>query len=128
VRSRAVGHALARALDRARGLLDERTMKHEIPHTLDVATARKVADRAFAEYKSRFPDYEPTVNWVSEQRADIRFNAKGVKLNGSLELVDKAIIMELDVPFLFRPFQKKAIEVIDREVKTWIGKAQAGEL
>lgn len=103
-------------------------MKHTIDHNLDVATARKVADRAFAEYKSRFPDYEPTVSWVNEERADISFNAKGVKLKGALEISPKAITMDLDVPFLFRPFQKKAIEVIEREVKVWIGKANEGKL
>jgi hypothetical protein len=103
-------------------------MRHVINHSLDVATARKVADRAFAEYKSRFPDYEPTVTWVSEHRADIGFNAKGLKLKGSLEISDKEIAMDLDVPFLFRPFQKKAIEVIDREVHVWLDKAREGKL
>jgi len=106
----------------------DRTMKHVINHDLDVATARKVADKAFEEYKKRFPDYSPSVNWTSERRADIGFNAKGMKLNGAMEVAEKAITLELDVPFLFRPFQKKAIEVIEREVQVWIGKARAGQI
>ena len=38
------------------------------------------------------------------------------------------IVMDLDVPFLFRPFQKRAMEVIEREVQVWIGKARSGEI
>jgi Putative polyhydroxyalkanoic acid system protein (PHA_gran_rgn) len=103
-------------------------MKHTIDHDLDTATARKVADRAFSEYKARFPDYEPTAHWVSDTRADISFNAKGIRLKGAMEISEKAIAMDLDVPFLLRPFQKKAIEVIDREVRLWLGKAREGKL
>lgn len=103
-------------------------MKHVIQHDLDLPTAKRVVDRAFAEYKSRFPDYQPSLSWVSDQRADVSFNARGVKLSGSMSIEPKSIALDLDVPFLFRPFQKMAIEVIDREVRTWLAKARAGEL
>ncbi len=103
-------------------------MKHSIPHDLDMSTAKLVADRAFAEYKARFADYHPNLTWVNDQRADISFNAKGIKLNGAMLIEARAIALELDVPFLFRPFQKKAIEVIEEEVKLWLDKARAGNL
>lgn len=103
-------------------------MKHVIQHDLDTDTAKRVADRAFAEYRNRYPDYQPSLSWVNDRRADVAFNAKGVKLSGAMEIDPGAINLELDVPFLFRPFQKKAIEVIDREVRTWLGKAKNGEL
>ncbi|APR86141.1 Hypothetical protein A7982_11490 [Minicystis rosea] len=103
-------------------------MKHIIQHDLDMATAKKAADRAFAEYKSRFPDYSPELAWVNDRKADVAFNAKGVKLNGGMEIAPTSIALELDVPFLFRPFQKKAMEVIEREVRVWLEKAKKGEL
>jgi Putative polyhydroxyalkanoic acid system protein (PHA_gran_rgn) len=103
-------------------------MKQVIQHELDTAMAKRVADHAFADYQQRYPDYQPTLRWVSDQRADIAFNAKGVKLGGSLTLAPKSIALELDVPFLFRPFQKKALDVIEREVRIWLDKARAGEL
>ncbi len=103
-------------------------MKHVIPHDLDMATAKRVADRAFAEYKSRFPDYHPSLVWANDQRADVAFNAKGVKLSGAMLIEARSIALDLDVPFLFRPFQKKAIEVIEREVNVWLEKARAGQL
>ena len=103
-------------------------MKHVIQHDLDMPTAKRVADRAFAEYKSRFPDYHPSSTWVSDTRADVSFNAKGVKLSGAMLIEPGSIVLDLDVPFLFRLFQSKAIEVIDREVRLWVDKAHAGEL
>ena len=103
-------------------------MKHTIPHEFDTATAKKVTDLAFAEYQRRFPDYHPTLSWVDENRADVAFNAKGVKMTGAMLLEQGNIVMDLDVPFLFRPFQKKAMEVIDREVQVWLAKARTGEI
>jgi hypothetical protein len=36
--------------------------------------------------------------------------------------------MELNVPFLLRPFQKTALGVIENEIKRWIDKAKAGKV
>jgi len=103
-------------------------MKHTIAHEFDTAMAKKVTDHAFAEYARRYPDYQPTLRWASDQRADIAFNAKGIKLSGAMVLEPGSIVMDLDVPFLFRPFQKKAMEVIEREVQVWLGKARSGQV
>jgi Putative polyhydroxyalkanoic acid system protein (PHA_gran_rgn) len=103
-------------------------MKHEIAHDLDVAAAKNVADRAFEEYRGRFPKYEPTMSWVSDRRAEISFNAKGIRLNGAMLIAEKTITLELNAPFLFRPFQKIAIDIIEREVKAWIEKARTGTI
>src|SRR5690242_5323796 len=103
-------------------------MKHIIAHDLDIATARKVTDRAFAEYKARYGQYNPELRWANENRAEVSFQAMGVKLEGAMEVGPKDIALDLDVPFLLRPFRSKAIEVIEREVKLWIGKAKAGEI
>ncbi|MBK8255247.1 MAG: polyhydroxyalkanoic acid system family protein [Polyangiaceae bacterium] len=103
-------------------------MKHVINHHLDIPTAKKVIAHAFAEYQSRYSQYSPTFAWVNDRRADVGFNAKGIKLKGAMEVADKEITLDLDVPFLLKPFQKKALEVIEREVKVWIGKANAGPI
>lgn len=103
-------------------------MNHSIPHDLDQTTAKRVVDKAFEDYKQRFAEYDPTMRWARDDRAEIGFNAKGIRLSGAMNLVAKAIELELDVPFLLRPFRGKAIEVIESEVKKWIAKAKAGEI
>jgi Putative polyhydroxyalkanoic acid system protein (PHA_gran_rgn) len=103
-------------------------MKHQIAHDLDSDLAKEAAIRAFEAYQKRFAGYNPTLNWEGDRKARIGFSVKGVKLHGSIDILPRAIELDLDVPFLFRPFKGKAIEVIDREVRNWLDKAKKGEL
>jgi hypothetical protein len=103
-------------------------MKHQIAHDLDESTAKLVADRAFESYQKRFADYQPKMKWVSDKDATIDFTVKGLKLAGTIGIRPRAIELDLDVPFVFRLFKSKAIDVIEREVQNWIGKAKRGEL
>jgi hypothetical protein len=99
-------------------------MKHTIDHDLDMETARKATHEAFDNYAQRFSEYSPTANWVTEDKAEVGFKAKGISLNGSIELRPGAIDLELDVPFLFRPFRKMALSVIEEEIRERIQKAK----
>jgi len=103
-------------------------MKHQIAHDLDENVAKEVAVRAFESYQKRFADYRPKMQWVGPKDARIEFSVKGLKLQGTIGILPRAIELDLDVPFVFRLFRNKAIEVIEREVKNWIGKAKRGEL
>jgi Putative polyhydroxyalkanoic acid system protein (PHA_gran_rgn) len=103
-------------------------MKHQIAHDLDDAVAKEVAVRAFESYQKRFADYHPKMHWVSDKDAGIEFGVKGLTLKGSIGIRPHTIELDLDVPFVFRLFKSKAIDVIEREVKNWIGKAKRGEL
>ena len=103
-------------------------MKHAVLHDLGQDEARKVAEAAFNSYKARFAEYNPTVTWSNQRHADISFKVKGVKLKGGVEIKDSSYDLELNVPFLLRPFKGKALGVIEEEIKKWIKKAKAGEL
>lgn len=103
-------------------------MKHAIPHDLEVATARKAAEKAFQSYAIRFAKYEPSANWTSDTHCDVMFKVKGVKLEGTIDLTPKSIDLDLDVPFIFRPFKSRALAKIEEEVQTWIAKAKEGRL
>ncbi len=103
-------------------------MKHTVPHSLGREKARKVADAAFKSYGERFSDYKPSSRWVTEDKAEISFNVKGMSLSGGVEVKDDAFEMDLAVPFMLKPFQGKALSVIEGEIRKWIGKAEAGEL
>lgn len=102
--------------------------KQIIKHDLDVATAKKATEKAFAGYKERFAEYNPTADWVTDTRAEIGFSAKGMKLDGAVELHPGEIHLELDVPFLLKPFRKKALSVIEEQINMWVQKAKDGEL
>lgn len=103
-------------------------MKHSVRHDLGREQARKVADAAFASYKQKLAKYDPQAKWVSDTKADISFNVKGYTLNGSISVSDTTIEMELQVPFLLRPFQGTALGVIEKEISAWIEKARSGQI
>ena len=103
-------------------------MKHTIKHDLDVATAKKVTEKAFDTYKAKFAEYNPTFRWASDSKADVAFKAKGISIAGTFTVLPGQIDFDLDVPFLLRPFQSKAVEIVDREVQEWIQKAKNGQV
>jgi hypothetical protein len=45
-----------------------------------------------------------------------------------VEVTDKSIDMDLDVPFLLKPFQGTAMKVISDEIQNWMEKAKRGEI
>ena len=103
-------------------------MKHTVAHELGREKAKRVAEAAWNSYSARFANYSPSCQWVSENKANIGFNVKGVKLDGSLEVNEKDIALDLDVPFLLRPFKGQALKVIEEEIRGWIAKSKAGAI
>lgn len=103
-------------------------MKHVVHHGLGFAQAKKVAEAAVGSYSERFQKYDPKISWKTDRKAEIGFTVKGISLQGVLEVGDHDIEMDLDVPFLLRPFKGKALSVIDEEIKKWLAKAKAGEI
>lgn len=103
-------------------------MKQVVVHGLGYDTARKVADAAIAAYTERYPQYQPKARWTTDKRADVTFTVKGITLEGWVEVGASEITMDLDVPFLLRPFKGTAIKIIEDEIERWIKKAKAGEI
>jgi hypothetical protein len=100
-------------------------MKHTVSHDLGQERAKKVTEAALSSYGQKFAKYSPKTTWTSASRAQIAFSVKGMSLSGSVEVKDRSIELELDVPFLLRPFQGQAISVIEGEIKTWLDKEKA---
>ena len=98
-------------------------MKHQVPHALGQAKAKQVAIQALASYQARFVEYDPRVDWTSDTLAKIYFSIKGLKLNGAIEVLPDTFALDLDVPFLLRPFRGTALAVIEEEIKKWISKS-----
>lgn len=103
-------------------------MKHSVSHDLGKERARQVMEAAWKSYSEKFGKYSPSMHWVSDDKAKIGFVAKGISLDGTIQLQANSIDLELDVPFLLRPFQKMAVGVIEGEIREWIGKSQSGQL
>jgi len=99
-------------------------MKHSVPHDLGQERAKKVAESALATYSQKYANYSPQVVWKTPNKAEISFKVKGMALSGALEVLDRSIDMDIDVPFLLRPFKSQALGVIEAEINEWIKKAK----
>ena len=99
-------------------------MKHVVSHDLGQARAKQVAQSALSSYQEKFAKYSPDVRWLTDNKANIAFKIKGLTLSGSLEVLEKTIEMDLDVPFMLRPFKNQALSVIEGEIQDWIKKAK----
>lgn len=100
-------------------------MKHTVNHDLGQERAKKVTESALTTYSEKFSKYSPKTSWTSGSKAQISFSVKGMNLNGSVEVKEKTIELELDVPFLLKPFQGQALSVIEGEIKKWLAKEKA---
>ena len=98
-------------------------MKHQVPHALGQAKAKQVAIQALESYRAKFAEYNPRVDWTSDTLAKICFSVKGLKLNGAIEVLPDTFALDLDVPFVLRPFRGTALTVIEEEIKKWISKS-----
>ena len=103
-------------------------MKHSIPHDLGAELGVKATKAALESYRDKFSKYDPRASWTTDRKAEIRFKVKLVTLEGSVEVSDNRVELELEVPLMFRVFKDRAMKLIESEVRAWIEKARAGEL
>jgi hypothetical protein len=100
-------------------------MKHSVSHDLGQERAKKVTEAALNSYAEKFAKYSPKTTWTGPSSAKISFSVKGMTLTGGVEIKDKSIDLDLDVPFLLRPFQGQAVSVIEGEIRAWLDKEKA---
>jgi hypothetical protein len=103
-------------------------MEHRINHDLEPELARKAVRKAIESYSERFSKYQPEADWVSDDRVRLGFTAKGMKLAGDLRLEARAVVFDLQVPLLLRPFKGKAVDIIEQEVRAWFQRARDGQV
>lgn len=103
-------------------------MKHAVKHDLSPELAKKALDKALESYKERFASYSPRAVWTTDKHVDVSFSAKGISLKGTIDLEPNQIVMDLDVPFLLRPFKNQALELVETQIQKWSEKAKRGQL
>lgn len=122
------GPAVAHDRALARALVHSTAVQHAIPHDLDLELAKKAARKAVEAYGEQFKDYAFSADWKGDSKVDIGFTVTGRRLEGSLSVLADKMLLELQVPFIFRVFSGRAIAIIEREANVWIEKARKGEL
>lgn len=95
-------------------------MKHVIKTGLNVNDSKYALDEAFKVYSKQHSQYKPLFGWKKNDLATFSFTSPVGKLDGLILVVEDQLILDMNVPFLARPFQNKAISLIETEVQIWI--------
>ena len=103
-------------------------MKESFAHNIGQEKAKVAASAALESYKKKFPEYQPSFRWASNNRADFSFKVKMSELSGYLNVGDTSIDIDLDVPFYLRMFKKQAMSVIAEQIAFWIKEAKEGRI
>lgn len=90
--------------------------------------ARQAAQAALLHYQSRFPNAHISPQWRGFDEAVVGLTLRGFQLKPRICLRPGAIDVELDIPFLARPFEARARLRIERELALWLDRARRGEL
>jgi hypothetical protein len=99
--------------------------KHGLAHPAQV---RAAVDAIATHYMERFPDYDPSFRWLSDDKAEVTFRAMGQTLCTTLTIRGDELIAEGKLPFVFFPFKGKILQVLEREIETSLRRARSGEL
>jgi hypothetical protein len=103
-------------------------MEHRVSHDVGRDLAKKATIAAFDAYAHKYGQYSPKTTWTADYSAKVSFSVKGLSLEGKVEVREHEIGLNLDVPFLLRPFKSRALEIIEREIGVWCDKAKNGQL
>ena len=102
-------------------------MRHSIAHDLPMDTARRATQAAMDSYGEQMAEYAPSSRWTSANHAIVQFTVAGRTLEGAVTVKPRSVDLQLDVPFLFRPFKGVAMRIVKGEIEAWLARARAGE-
>ena len=103
-------------------------MKQSFQHNLGEKKAKVIVCAAMNSYAKKCVQYNPMFNWISDKKANVFFQVSLAKVNGSLEICDRFIHFDINVPFMLRAFKNQAVAVVENEMSYWIKKAEIGEI
>jgi hypothetical protein len=103
-------------------------MRHSIKHALSPEQLRLAVSKFAEVYCQRFQEYGTTAEWKTEDRMEVQFKVKGIRLSGALDLRPDEISIDMDVPLPFHLFRSRAVKTIEETVQPWLDQAARGEL
>ena len=91
-----------------------------IPHQLPVPEVARRAREASRLLAHRYPSARPRVAWADEQHAVVEVHLLGATLRASVSIEPGEVVVEGHVPFLLRPFAKRARARVVEEMTQWL--------
>ena len=93
-------------------------MRIAVPHHTTQSEARERVEAKLSQLLSQFGDKAEDVSHEWEGHT-LRFRgkARGLKLEGTLEVTDREVIFESSLPFIARPFEPRIRQAVVQEAE-----------
>lgn len=98
-------------------------MKHSVHHQLETAQAKEVLDRALDTYRAHYADHGVETAWVDERTAVVGFELTGSKVDGRITVCEGCYDIDLQLPWMLRPFGKRIAQTFEHEFQRWLDRA-----
>jgi hypothetical protein len=101
---------------------------HYLSHPFDTIDARRLVERAYRSYQSRYPAAQIALVWESDNLASVEFGVRGFRFQGRVTLRPGTLELGLQLPMVFRVFRDRAVQRIDEEARRWVLLAHQDQL
>lgn len=93
-------------------------MRIAVPHHTTPAEARQRVEAKLGELLSRFGDKAEDVSheWQGDTLR-FRGKARGLKVEGTVEVTEREVIFESSLPFMARPFEPRIRQAVVQEAE-----------
>ena len=98
-------------------------MEHVFTHDSDFETAKRAVDLAWEHYKEQLSKYKPELEWADDSLAKIKFSVGRILFRFEIVVGKDAYDISANVPPLFRMFKKRAVLLLEDEIRKWSSKA-----
>ena len=94
-------------------------MRVAVPHNTTKTNARAIVERKAQQLLGQFGDKADDVEheW-SGDTLSFKGKARGMSAGGTLEVTDAAVVIDVKLPLLARPFESRIRQTVERELES----------
>jgi len=94
-------------------------MRIAVPHNTTKTNARQVVDRKAQQLLAQFGDKADDVEheWGGDTLY-FKGKARGMTVGGTLEVTDAAVVIDVKLPLLAKPFESRIRQTVERELES----------
>jgi hypothetical protein len=94
-------------------------MRIEVPHHTTKDNARRMVEQRLATLLGQFSQHAEDLqhDWFGDT-LEFKGKARGLKVEGTVEVTDAAILIHSRLPLIAMPFEHRIRETIEREAET----------
>lgn len=99
-------------------------MRQTVPHSLAPGEARELIERALETYRRHYPEHSIESEWGDVETARVGFHVTGRRIDGTIRICADCYEVDVDLPWILRPFGGRIAGAIEEELRRWVAHAE----